>query len=120
MPKSLAQLRGPLARAVSGATAMKEGYPVSKYLEMKAQIEAMTAQLETTRREELDEVVKRMKHEITAFGITAEMLGFPGPYKRPKPVEGARRKPGRPPNAARNAATNAAGTGLAPPPGGGA
>lgn len=47
---------------------------VSKYLELKAQIEAMQAQLEEVRRGEIDEQVTDIKKKIAAFGITPDML----------------------------------------------
>jgi len=47
---------------------------VSKYMELKAQIEAMQQQLERVRLEELDEQVADIKQKIIAFGITPDML----------------------------------------------
>lgn len=47
---------------------------MSKYLELKAQIEALEQQLETVRVEELDAEVVDMKKRIIAFGIRPEML----------------------------------------------
>lgn len=47
---------------------------MSKYLELKAQIEAMTAQLESTRMEEFEAEVVDMKKRITAFGIRPQDL----------------------------------------------
>lgn len=47
---------------------------VSKYLELKSQIEALTAQLEATREEELESQVADMKKRIAAFGIQPDQL----------------------------------------------
>jgi DNA-binding protein H-NS len=52
----------------------KAGPYVSKYLELKAQIEQMQAQLEAVRVAELDVEITDMKKRIVAFGIRPEQL----------------------------------------------
>lgn len=52
----------------------KRGTYVSKYLELKAQIEALNAQLEKARTEELEAEIVDMKKRIIAFGIRPEQL----------------------------------------------
>lgn len=47
---------------------------MSKYLEIKVQIEELQAQLERARVDELDEQVTDIKKKIIAFGITPEMI----------------------------------------------
>lgn len=49
---------------------------MSKYLELKAQIEQLEAQLEPTRREELEIEIMDIKKRIVAFGIQPHEL-FP-------------------------------------------
>lgn len=64
---------------------------VSKYLELKTQIEEMQAQLERVRLDELDEQCTDIKKKIVAFGIRPEMIFSreeltgkrPAPPKRP-------------------------------------
>jgi DNA-binding protein H-NS len=52
----------------------KTGAYVSKYLELKSQIEAMQAQLEAVRLSELEVEITDMKKRIVAFGIRPEQL----------------------------------------------
>lgn len=52
----------------------KQGPYVSKYLDLKAQIEELNAQLETVRRQEMDAEVVDIKKRILAFGIRPEQL----------------------------------------------
>lgn len=52
----------------------KVGAYVSKYLELKQQIEAMQAQLEAVRISELEAEVTDIKKRILAFGIRPEQL----------------------------------------------
>ncbi len=47
---------------------------MSKYLEIKAQIEALTSQLEETRLAEFEAEVASIKERIAAFGIRPEQL----------------------------------------------
>lgn len=47
---------------------------MSKYLELKTQIEDLQAQLERVRLEELDEQCTDIKKKIIAFGIRPEMI----------------------------------------------
>lgn len=47
---------------------------MSKYLELKQQIEELTAQLEATRAEEFDQQVADIKERIAAFGIRPDQL----------------------------------------------
>lgn len=53
------------------------------YIEQLADIEEMTKQAETTRREELEPVITKMKADIKAFRITADQLGFFPPEPLP-------------------------------------
>lgn len=52
----------------------KQGTYVSKYLELKAQIEALNAELEKTRVAELDAEIIDIKKRIIAFGILPSQL----------------------------------------------
>jgi DNA-binding protein H-NS len=52
----------------------KVGAYVSKYLELKAEIEKMQAQLEAVRVAELEVEITDMKKRIVAFGIRPEQL----------------------------------------------
>lgn len=52
----------------------KAGAYVSKYLELKAEIEAMQARLESVRVSEMEAEVVDMKKRIVAFGIRPEQL----------------------------------------------
>lgn len=47
---------------------------MSKYLELKIQIEELQAQLEQARLTELDEQITDIKKKIVAFGIRPEMI----------------------------------------------
>ena len=47
---------------------------MSKYLEIKAQIEELQSQLEKVRNEELDVEIRDMKKRIIAFGIRPDAL----------------------------------------------
>jgi DNA-binding protein H-NS len=52
----------------------KTGAYVSKYLELKSQIEAMQAQLEQVRVAELEVEITDIKKRIVAFGLRPEQL----------------------------------------------
>jgi DNA-binding protein H-NS len=64
---------------------------VSKYLELKAQIEELQAQLERTRLDELDEQVTDIKKKIVAYGIRPDMI-FSKEDLAGKPVRGPGKK----------------------------
>jgi DNA-binding protein H-NS len=68
---------------------------VSKYLELKAHIEELTAQLETTRIAEMEAEVTDIKKRIIAFGIRPEQLYGAEELKahRPKGPARVRREP---------------------------
>jgi DNA-binding protein H-NS len=63
------------------------------YAQILEQIEALKEQAEKVRREEIADVVERIKQAISAYGITAADLGFQGKRGRPK-GSGAARKGG--------------------------
>lgn len=48
------------------------------YLELKKQIEALHAQAEQVRQQEVDGVIQRIKDAIREYGLTAQDLGFGG------------------------------------------
>ncbi|HKX40912.1 MAG TPA: H-NS histone family protein [Burkholderiaceae bacterium] len=58
---------------------------MSKYLELKQQIEALNAQLEETRAAEFDEQVADIKARIDAFGIKPEQLYSKDELSEPAP-----------------------------------
>lgn len=68
----------------------KRGSYVSKYLELKAQIEAMQSQLEQVRRDELEAEISDIKKRIIAFGIQPDQLYSPEDLKGHKPARGSR------------------------------
>jgi DNA-binding protein H-NS len=53
-----------------------KGYQLATYLELKAQAEAMMAQAEAVRKEELAAVIQDVKSKIKEFGLTAADLGL--------------------------------------------
>lgn len=63
---------------------------MSKYMETKAQIEALQAQLEQQRLEELDVEVADIKKRVIAFGITPEMIFSADDLHAYKPVRSPR------------------------------
>ncbi len=61
------------------------------YAQLVKQIESLTAEAEKARKKEVDGVISRIREAITAYGLTAEDLGFkargkpgPKPGKAPK------------------------------------
>lgn len=68
---------------------------VKTYAQVQQQIQVLQREAETLRRKEAADVVARIKEAITAYGITAEDLGF-GPSARAGNATGAtaKRRPG--------------------------
>ena len=63
---------------------------MSKYLELKAQIEALNAQLESARVAELEAEIVDMKKRIIAFGVRPEQLFSPEDLKSHRPARPSR------------------------------
>ena len=55
-----------------------KGNQLSTYIELKAQAEALMAQAEVARKNELAEVIQGIKAKIKEFGLTAADLGLGG------------------------------------------
>lgn len=56
-----------------------KGVPLSSYLELKAQAEALLAQAETVRQQELAAVIQDIKDKMSQYGLSAADLGLTAP-----------------------------------------
>ena len=54
------------------------------YSQLVKQIESLKLQAERVRREEMNDVIKRIRSAITTYNLTAEDLGFAGASGKPK------------------------------------
>ena len=73
-----------------------EGFTMSTFQEIQAQIKELQQQAEALLQSERQPVIERILEDIKNFGITAKELGFKTPKTRSKPtqaVESIQKKP---------------------------
>jgi DNA-binding protein H-NS len=65
------------------------------YAQLVKKMEALQAQADKARSKEVKGVIGRIRQAITAYGLTAEDLGFGGSKAKPGPKPGAAKKVAR-------------------------